>query len=198
MKQQFSEVIKVYNGGFVNLSFHIDRMNRTTLFFFKAPCVINLKEDDIPMEYRTGIVKCRIVYSDQIIEVKYEQYQFRQMNNLKLVYSDSVDYSFKFADRRYLNALLSQKNECDEILIVKNGYITDTSFSNVIFENESGLFTPSTYLLAGTKRQILLQQGIIKEAEIKVQDINLYARLYIINAMIDLDDKLCIETASIK
>lgn len=198
MKQQFSEVIKVYNGEFINLSFHIDRMNRTTLFFFGTLCTISLQEKDIPMEYRTGIVKCRIVYSDQIIEVKYEQYQFRQINNLKLVYSDSIDYSFKYTDRSHLNVLLSQKDGCDEILIVKNGYITDTSFSNVVLENETGFFTPSTYLLAGTKRQLLIQKEHIKETEIKVQDINLYSKLYIINAMIDLEDNLCIDTSSIK
>ena len=106
-----------------------------------------------------------------------------------------LDYSFKYADRTEWNALLEQKTGCDDILIVKNGYITDTSFSNVVFENETGLFTPSTYLLAGTKRQSLLQKGIIKEAEISIENIGLYSKLYLINTMIDIEDNLCIDTS---
>ena len=197
MKPYFTEVIKVYDGQFVNLQPHIDRINHTMQTFFNTTFPVDLYAQEIPIGYRAGLVKCRIVYSSQDVTVEYEKYRLRQIDSLKLVYSDTIDYSFKYADRGVLNTLLEQKGECDEILIVKNGYITDTSFSNVVFENESGLFTPSTYLLAGTKRQYLLQQGIITEAEIKVENIELYTKLYFINTMIDIKDDLCIDIASL-
>ncbi|MDR3060414.1 MAG: aminotransferase class IV [Dysgonomonas sp.] len=197
MKPYFTEAIKVYDGVFVNPSPHIDRMNHTMQTFFDVTYPISLQNEDIPIEYRTGLVKCRIIYSSEYIKFEYQKYTFRQINNLKLVYNDMLDYSFKYADRTEWNALLEQKAGCDDILIVKNGYITDTSFSNVVFENETGLFTPSTYLLAGTKRQSLLQKGIIKEAEISIENIGLYSKLYLINTMIDIEDNLCIDTSSL-
>lgn len=197
MKPYFTEAIKVCDGKFVNMQPHIDRINHTMQTFFNTTFPIDLYAQEIPAEYKTGLVKCRIVYSNRDVKVEYEKYRLKQIDSLKLVYSDTIDYSFKYADRSVLSTLLEQKGECDEILIVKNGYITDTSFSNVVFENESGLFTPSTYLLAGTKRQHLLQQGIIREAEIKVEDIKLYNKLYFINTMIDIKDNLCIDIASL-
>ncbi len=57
------------------------------------------------------------------------------------------------------------KKTADDIIITKNGNITDSSFSNLVFESSDGaLFTPETYLLeGGTKRKFLLKNGIIRE-----------------------------------
>lgn len=186
----FIETIKVVDGQFLNLSYHMERMNATMIAFFNTTMFVELWIGDIPEELRTGVVKCRIIYSYRSVNVEYERYYIRRINTLKLVYTDSLDYSFKYADRNSLNSLLQQKDDCDDILIVKNGYITDTSYSNVVFEDASGLYTPSTCLLAGTKRKQLLKKGIIKQAEIRAEDIPKYSKLHIINAMIDLHDNV--------
>lgn len=186
----FIETIKVVDGQFLNLSYHMERMNATMITFFNTTMFVELWIGDIPEELRTGVVKCRIIYSYRSVNVEYERYYIRRINTLKLVYTDSLDYSFKYADRNSLNSLLQQKDDCDDILIVKNGYITDTSYSNVVFEDASGLYTPSTCLLAGTKRKQLLKKGIIKQAEIREEDIPKYSKLHIINAMIDLHDNV--------
>ena len=63
------------------------------------------------------------------------------------------DYSFKFSNRKAIDDLLKFRNGCDDILIVRNGLITDTSYSNVVFRKDNMYFTPNFPLLNGTKRQ---------------------------------------------
>lgn len=198
MKQPvFTEAIKIQDGKFCNMPFHQERVFRTSSTFLAKPTSIDLSDSDIPLECRNGIVKCRLLYSDHVLGIEYQHYKFRTIRKLKLVVDDSIDYSFKYADRRDIDNLLSQKDDCDDILIVKNGCITDTSFSNVVFQNNSGLYTPASYLLAGTKRRLLLEQGIIQEKEIKAEDIKNYSRLYIINSMIDIEDNICLDTSDL-
>ena len=76
--------------------------------------------------------------------------------------------------------------------------ITDTSYSNVVFKDSEGkLYTPCSTLLDGTKRQRLLATDIIQEKEIHVNDIHSFVGLYLINAMIDIEDNLFIGIDSI-
>ena len=76
----------------------------------------------------------------------------------------------------------------DEVIIVKDGYITDTSYTNLCFFDGTTWFTPDTPLLPGTMRQRLLDQGIIKEKSIPLSDLNKYQSISLINAMMDLGE----------
>ena len=81
------------------------------------------------------------------------------------------------------------RGNCDDILIIKDGFITDTSYSNIVVRDDSGRwFTPSSYLLKGTKRSYLLDKGIISEAEITPASLRKYKELKLINSMIDIKD----------
>ena len=186
----FIETIKVVDGKFLNLPYHMERMNHTMTSFFNTTIFVELWMGDIPEELRSGITKCRVTYSYRFVNVEYERYHFRQIDSLKLIEDNTIDYSFKYADRSHINSLLEHKGNCDDILIIRNGYVTDTSYTNVVFENSSGLFTPTTYLLAGTKRKKLLEKGIVREVPVSLQDITKYDRIYLINAMIDPDDNI--------
>ena len=198
MKQSFSEVIKICNGKIFNLPAHIERMNSTLQSFFGSTIPFSLKDEDIPLEFREGLVKCRIVYSLENLEIEYSHYTFREINSLKIIHDNSIDYSFKYAERRAFDRLMAQKENCDDILVVKNGLVTDTSFTNVVFESDKGLFTPSTYLLPGTKRQTLLKERVIKEKVIRIEDIEDYRKLYLINAMMGIEDNISIPISSLK
>lgn len=197
MKPYFTEAIKISEGRFFNLPAHIDRMNHTLQSFFSATFPFSLTEDNIPPEFRKGLVKCRVVYSLNDMAIEYAHYKFRELNRLKIVYDNTIDYTFKYAVRTNFDKLLELRGDADDILIIKNGFVTDTSFSNVVYENAYGLFTPSTFLLAGTKRQSLLNQGIIKEKEIRVENMKEYTKLYVINTMIDIEDNCCISTSDL-
>ena len=196
-KPLFIETIKVKDGSFCNLSLHSRRAIRTSEIHFGVSLNFDIPTDIIPMDMRIGIVKCRILYSDTVESITFEPYRFRPINNLALVYDNNIDYTYKSEDRSRLQSLVSQKGNCDEILIVKNGYITDTSYSNIVLENNEGLFTPSTPLLAGIKRQLLIDAGTIIEKDIRVDDLHRYSRAYLINAMIDLDDNVGVSSTNV-
>ena len=83
----------------------------------------------------------------------------------------------------YLNSLLKYKDGCDDILIIKNGLITDISFANICFYNGKNWYTPSTPLLKGTCREKLLKQNSIIEKEIGISDLDYFSHFTIINAM---------------
>ena len=77
-----------------------------------------------------------------------------------MIENNKICYSLKLTDRSQINRLLKQKGNYDDILIVKNGFITDTSISNIIFYNGSKWITPAAPLLKGTCRDKLLKEGL--------------------------------------
>jgi 4-amino-4-deoxychorismate lyase len=184
--QLFSEAIKLKDGVLYNLSYHEARVKRTTEYFFgmSFPLLI-----EVPRDKRKGLYKCRIVYSDKISSVEFIPYSFRTVRCLSLVKNNSIDYSYKYTDRVELNALLTEGG-CDDVIIIKDGFVTDASSSNLVFEDKTGLYTPNTYLLRGTKREYLIDCGIIQERIIKKEDIKKYDSVYLINAMIDIEDRI--------
>ena len=92
---------------------------------------------------------------------------------------------------------MNQKGEADEILIVKNGFITDISYANIVLKHRDGLITPAHCLLKGTRRQQLLDQGVITEQAINVDDLFRAESVLIINAMLGLEDQMEIPVSQI-
>ena len=89
------------------------------------------------------------------------------------------------------------KSDCDDIIIIKDGFVTDASSSNLVFENKTGLYTPASYLLRGTKREYLLSKGLIEERIIKEDSLKEYDSIYLINAMVDLEDRIMVPIAQL-
>lgn len=196
MKPTFSEVIKVKEGVFYNLPCHTDRMNRTTRHFFGKEIKCDLAFGRIPAGMRNGLVKCRIVYSDEIHSVEFVPYSFKSIHTVAVVHDDAIEYMYKSTDRTRLDSLLKASG-CDEIIIVKNGYVTDSSSANLVLEDASGLYTPADCLLRGTKRESLLNSGMISERAVQLVDIKRAIRIFLINAMMDLEDGIVFYPAMI-
>ncbi|HHF3814093.1 TPA: aminotransferase class IV [Haemophilus influenzae] len=89
----------------------------------------------------------------------------------------------KYSDRSLINTLFAQRGACDEIMIIKNGKVTDCSIGNLIFRQGKKWYTPDTPLLLGTQREKLLQEGKIQERTIFLEDIVNFDEIKIINAM---------------
>ncbi|MEG1572389.1 MAG: aminotransferase class IV [Bacteroidales bacterium] len=188
---QYIETIKIENGKCCNWPYHLQRMQSICGENF----ILNL---EIPISAGFNKVKCRIVYDPyQIIEITYTPYILPTIRSLKIIESPLLQYDHKYADRSEINNLKEQRKNCDDILICQHGAVCDSSFSNVVFENKEGFFTPRTALLYGTKRQILLDTKRIQEIRINLDDLPKYERIYLINAMLELEDAICIETAAI-
>lgn len=191
----FIETIRIEDGEIYNLDYHTERFNRTRAAFWKGTIPLDLREFVFPQSLM-GIHKCRIVYGREIEEITYVPYQMRKVSSLCLVASDTIDYTYKSTNREDLNILYAQRKTADDVLIVKDGYLTDTSIANVALYDGKTWCTPSHPLLQGTKRAELLDKKIIVEKDIPQAHLGEYSKLMLFNAMIDweriilpIDDK---------
>ena len=184
---QFIETIQISDGEIRLLEYHNRRMNRTIQHYFGNNKPIDLKEY-IDSQNLMGKIKCRIIYDSKIIDISYTPYTRRSIQSLKLVQDDEIDYSYKSTDRSRLSFLAAQKGEADEILIVRKGLLTDTSFSNIALFDGYEWSTPAHPLLKGTRQSYLIDQGLLHEKDIRAEDLYHYQKLSPINAMIDLDE----------
>ncbi len=193
-----TEAIKIKDGIIHNIEYHNERLNSSRQELFKVKELIDLKNFiNIPDDLKNDLVKCRIIYNEKIISIHFEKYKFRKVKTLKIVYSNTIDYMYKYEDKSEFNKLLALKNNYDDILIIKNNSITDTSFSNIIFSDKSEWITPLHPLLKGTKRQKLINENKIQEYEINSGDLKKFKKARLINAMIDFEDNFDIEINNI-
>jgi 4-amino-4-deoxychorismate lyase len=192
------ETIRVENGSLCNINYHNNRLNNSRRVLFDSLEDIILDKIVIPPQFSEGIYKCRVTYNKEIRKIEFEPYSMRAINSLKLVNADNIEYTYKYKNRETINRLSELRQDCDDILMVKNGYITDTSYANIVFTKGEELFTPNTPLLAGTRREYYLQKGIIKTTKITPTDLHNYSNARIINAMISLENSPIIDIANIK
>jgi 4-amino-4-deoxychorismate lyase len=114
-------------------------------------------------------------------------YRPRLIDSLKIVENDNISYEFKYADRDEIDALFARREQCDDILIVKNGLITDTSYANILLKKGKQWFTPWSALLKGTMRTKLVEYSKVQEEEIPVTEISNFKSFKLINAMMEFD-----------
>lgn len=183
------ETIKINDGRPENILFHNRRMNGSRKALFGCDVPVDLNEIiTVPAEHRSGKRKCRVVYSERIQKISFEAYPGKTIRSLKIVRCDDIEYPHKFRDRERLSALYGMRGPCDEILIVKDNRVTDTSISNIAFFDGSRWVTPRTFLLQGTKRAQLISDGTIIESDITEADIASFSKASLINAMLDLGE----------
>ena len=185
---RFIESIKIEDQKAFLLDLHQKRVNQTFAHFGKegsidlAKIFKNLEHDE------DGLYKLRIVYDlDKKFTTQLIPHAIPEIENFQLVENNSYDYSFKFEDRKEFERMKT-KAKTEEIIVVKNNHITDTSYTNILFLKGKEWFTPTTYLLNGVMRQHLLHEKKIKEIEITLQNIKEFSHFQLINAMNDFDD----------
>ena len=184
------ETIRVENGVPLHLAWHQRRMNRSvceiwgeTISFALKPVIL------IQDEFLIGSVRCNIMYGPDIRSIAFKKYEKRIIRSLKLVYCDTIDYHLKYTDREVPQSLFMLRGASDEIIVVKNGLITDTTISNLIFFDGKNWFTPAKPLLKGTCRDRLVDEGRLIERDIPPGDIDKFTGCKLINAMRDPDEE---------
>lgn len=182
------ETIKLNNGVLENISYHNLRINTARAELFKTDTDIQLeREVTIPCEFEKGLHRCRIVYKDIIEEIEYTPVPSRSFNKLKIIIHDRIDYHLKFEDRSLLNELFAQRGNADEIIIIKEGLVTDCTIGNLVFYDGTEWITPDKPLLNGTQRQALLDRELIIEKRIIEKELFDFQKAGIINTFFDLD-----------
>jgi len=190
---QLLETIRFDSGVFSNLELHHKRMNNSRKALFNCDDEINLDlslSKFVTKIKSHGLFKCRVVYDTQIRSIEFVPYKIPQIKSLKIVSCNEIEYSHKYAVRDEINKLMAQKGNADDVIILKNGLITDSSFANLLFCNGKQWLTPDFPLLAGTQRAKLLELNRIVTADIQLSDITNFTKARLINAMIRFEDEV--------
>jgi 4-amino-4-deoxychorismate lyase len=183
------ETIKCKDGKLFNLPFHQARFDQARRNYYGLKDTIHLEEIlKIPNKCKNGLFRCRVIYAGKIEKIEFLPHQYRPVDSLRLVKDSSVNYDFKYADRRLLEELFAQRGDCDDILIVKNGCVTDSFTANVVFFDGLRWWTPDTPLLPGTQRARLLHEKKIFECRITLENLPKYSKVGLINALQDLNE----------
>jgi 4-amino-4-deoxychorismate lyase len=163
-------------------------MNRALKFLCGSSERVDLEELLAKLDRpKDGLYKCRVVYDEMSSDIEFIPYRYKPINTLRVIEHDRVSYEFKYVDRKVLDRLYELKKDCDDILIVKRGLVTDSSYSNIIFKRGKRWYTPWSPLLKGTMRSSLLERNMILEEEIRVEDIKTFESFKLINAMLQFD-----------
>jgi len=187
VKHEFLETIKVVDGKALHLSYHQARYE-SVVNACSSRKLFSL-ETLLTNAPKVGLFRCRVLYGcDGVVSVRYHPYTKRSVTKLKLIEVPlTFEYAKKYANRRELDALYEQREPCDDVVIVQDGLIKDTTIANIALLREGVWYTPKSPLLKGTTRQRLLDEGKIEEAQIRVDELYEYESLALMNAMIDFD-----------
>lgn len=193
---RFIDTICFQNGQYHNVSLHQARADRTFSHFFPGKKTIDIGQQlpHLPGKHKW---KVRLVYSQEVEEITSYVYEARNIDKLVLVEGDDIDYSFKYQNRKAINSLSSQMSAREDIIIIKDGRVTDASYANLALYDGQRWHTPSTPLLNGIKRQLLIHQGEILESEIKIEDLPRFQKVSLINALLDLEE-LTIDISNVR
>ena len=185
------ESICIQNGKILNSKWHEKRFQKAYLKYFgKSPYFKLLNEINIPKEFKKGNVKLRVLYGEKGREIQFEIYKHLKINTIRLVHTSNLNYPLKLIQRGNLNTLFERRGNCDDVIIVRDGQITDSSYANLIFFDGREWITPKYPLLEGTCRARLLANGQIKTANLGIKELKAFKGFKLINAMRDINQEL--------
>lgn len=175
------ETIRCESGEAHHLPYHQQRMKRSlqTLgyrTYYDLNALISPPDN--------ALYRCRFLYDQNGYEIEYHPYTPKKISSLRLIHADDLEYPLKFADRDALTALHENRGECDDVLIVKNGLITDTTIANIALYLDGKWLTPATPILEGTTRARLIEQGLLMRAYLTSSDCTKATKVAIMNAMV--------------
>lgn len=186
---RFIETLKLQNGSLFRMANHQKRVERTFIVNFPgiAPFSLDeiIKTEKLP---ENGTYKIRIIYSEKAEKIEIQPYTLKSIQQLKLVHIQAGSSFFKSEMRDTIRLALEQKGNCDDIIMVNNGLLTDTSYANISLFDGSTWVTPKKPYIYGTNRDYLLDMGLIAEQEISANDIFSFQKIRIFNAMIEFGE----------
>lgn len=175
------ETIRCVDGKAHHLEYHQQRVN-FSIAKIGWSIQYNLKTLISPPD--DNLYRCRFVYNDKNYTIEYIPYKKRDIKSFKIITNDNITYNLKYSDRSEIDNLFSQKDKADEIIIVKNNLLTDTSIANIALHINNRWLTPKNPLLYGTTRARLLEQNYIYEADLTIIDLKKAQKIAIMNAMV--------------
>lgn len=186
---QFIETMCVEQGKIINLDYHLERIKNTRKDFWNTEKTVPIDQLSALAATQDSRAKLRFTYDkENIYDLSCTPYSTRKIERLKLLASNDIEYNYKSVDRSALNLLKAQTEPTNEIIIVKQNRLTDTSYTNIALFDGSQWVTPSTPLLKGTRRAQLLDTGRLIECEVLATDLKSFQSISLINAIMDLEE----------
>lgn len=176
------ESIRVEGGSVHLLQYHQKRLERSYLYMFKKKCAWQLNSM-IPELPKEGSFKLRFLYNKDRFTFELLPYTSRKIERLKLIEIDSYSYNHKFTDRSGLDNAYKLRGDCDDVLLTKNGFLTDTSYCNILLFDGSQWVTPEKPLFEGVQREFLINQQRVTPKQIHVNDLSDFISFQLINAL---------------
>ena len=179
------ESIRVENSELPLLALHQRRVDRSRRAYYGKAPAFRLAEVISGLELPTqGIHKLRLTYGVDLEGVDLQPYTVRPVQSLRVVSGDGLRYGRKYADRQGIAELYRQRGDCDDILIIQRGHLTDGSYTNVALHDGSHWYTPAWPLLRGTRREYLLERGVVRASIIRLRDLDNFVSIRLFNAML--------------
>ena len=179
---KYFETIKCDDFEVFNLDYHCKRVANT------VGLNINLNEYIYPPSSK--LLKCKVTYDDSgVLDVQYDEYKKRKIKSFKIIHNNEISYNKKFVNREDLNTLFEQRKNNDEIIIVKNNIVTDTSIANIAIFFEGIWITSKSYILSGTTRTRLINENKLTQKDISLEMLQNAKKIALMNAMIGFDIK---------
>lgn len=187
---RFIETIRLEHGQFPALDRHLNRIQETIRQQHGVmPTGIEAAIHQRPFP-SDGRYRVRIEYDlNGEWEMQCFPYMRKKIEKMRIVHFTPPDYRFKYANRDWLNSLINH-SDADEVLIIRENMVTDTTIANIAFTDGRTWWTPDTPLLAGTERCRLLDAGIIQEQRISLADITSFSGFRLFNAMLPWEDEV--------
>lgn len=178
--EKYFETIKCEDFQLFNLEYHISRIAKT------IGLNINLQDYIYPIS--NELLRCKVIYDKSgVLDVNYTPYKKREISSFKIIFDDEIEYSKKYLDRKNIDELFQKKDDCDEIIIIKNNIVTDTSIANIaIFHDEQWIISKNN-LLEGTTKQRLLDEKKLLVKDITFDMLKNAPKIALLNAMIGFD-----------
>lgn len=186
------ETIAFEQGQAQRLDYHQARYQRSLRHYYGVHAeksAVDFRQIlQLPPHCTEGLIRCRVDYNDQHIQIQYTPYQRRCFRHfLPIIVNQPLNYSLKWTDRHLLQQYYAQRGDYDEVMLVQQNLITDCTIGNLVFKRQGQWFTPKSPLLAGTQRQYLLDQQRIELRDIYLHELDLFEEVRLINAMNPLD-----------
>lgn len=171
----------------MNIRYHNQRCNQARAHLLGCHSPIDLRKHiHVPHHLFNTVLKCRITYRVEVESVEYIPYVIKPIHCLQVVMDNTISYPFKYVDRKVLDDCYARRQMGDDVLIIKEGVITDTYYGNIALWANGKWYTPLKPLLKGTRRQQLLDNNRIQLKDIRLDHINQYTKISVFNAMIPL------------
>lgn len=175
------ETIRCERGEALHLPYHQKRLEKSSQLL-GIHQKYDLQTLIVPPD--NELYRCRFLYDANGYTIEYHPYTPKKMRSLKLLTCDTLKYPLKYSEREQLTTLFEQREDCDDVLIVKNNHLTDTTIANIALFIEGKWLTPESPLLEGTTRERLLDEKFLTIAPLRADDIAKASKVAVMNAMV--------------